>query len=150
MLGFLHVHPPLTAPECSVLCVSASLVGSPRHTPPGRSNSAIDSTAARRANVRQQYSQRGRLGMLPGASLRKSGVSTNAILCIFFYKRCVGITGLQKKTLGCLQLDATFADNLCHMINTSAIFHSLSANIASSWSSNVSIPVFLQAWLGTS
>ena len=55
--------------------VSASLNGgSPRHTPPGRSNSAIDSTAARRASVRQAYSQRGRLGMLPGASLRKSGL----------------------------------------------------------------------------
>merc|ERR1719483_1810339 len=35
--------------------------GSPRHTPPGRSNSAIDATAARRASVRQQYSQRGRM-----------------------------------------------------------------------------------------
>jgi len=38
--------------------------GSPRHTPPGRSNSAIDATAARRASVRQQYSQRGRMGQL--------------------------------------------------------------------------------------
>merc|ERR1719483_1896163 len=42
--------------------------GSPRHTPPGRSNSAIDATAARRASVRQQYSQRGRMGQLSGAS----------------------------------------------------------------------------------
>lgn len=41
--------------------------GSPRHTPPGRSNSAIDATAARRASVRQQYSQRGRMGQLSGA-----------------------------------------------------------------------------------
>merc|ERR1719228_1930169 len=48
--------------------VSASLSnGSPRHTPPGRSNSAIDATAARRASVRQQYSQRGRMGQLGGA-----------------------------------------------------------------------------------
>eukprot|EP00092_Neocalanus_flemingeri_P004447 GFUD01004782.1.p1 GENE.GFUD01004782.1~~GFUD01004782.1.p1 ORF type:complete len:1502 (+),score=448.94 GFUD01004782.1:193-4698(+) len=44
--------------------------GSPRHTPPGRSNSAIDATAARRASVRQQYSQRGRLGQI--ARPRKS------------------------------------------------------------------------------
>merc|ERR1719420_25760 len=38
--------------------------GSPRHTPPGRSNSAIDATAARRASVRQQYSQRGRMSSM--------------------------------------------------------------------------------------
>ena len=56
---------------CAVVCVSASMTGSPIHSPAGRSNSAIDSSAARRASVRQQYSQRGRLGMLPGASLRK-------------------------------------------------------------------------------
>merc|ERR1740129_277422 len=43
--------------------------GSPRHTPPGRSNSAIDATAARRAQVRQQYSQRGRLAGLTGQSI---------------------------------------------------------------------------------
>merc|ERR1719507_218167 len=42
--------------------------GSPRHTPPGRSNSAIDATAARRAQVRQQYSQRGRLAGMTGQS----------------------------------------------------------------------------------
>jgi len=51
----------------SASAVSASLSnGSPRHTPPGRSNSAIDATAARRASVRQQYSQRGRMGQLSG------------------------------------------------------------------------------------
>ena len=41
--------------------------GSPRHsTPgtPGRSNSAIDASAARRASVRQQYSQRGRMSSM--------------------------------------------------------------------------------------
>jgi len=43
--------------------------GSPRHTPPGRSNSAIDATAARRAQVRQQYSQRGRLAGMSGQSI---------------------------------------------------------------------------------
>jgi len=48
---------------------SASLSnGSPRHTPPGRSNSAIDATAARRAQVRQQYSQRGRIAGMTGQS----------------------------------------------------------------------------------
>jgi len=52
--------------------------GSPRHTPPGRSNSAIDSTAARRASVRQAYSQRGRLGMLPGASLPRPRKSSDS------------------------------------------------------------------------
>jgi len=46
--------------------------GSPRHTPPGRSNSAIDATAARRASVRQQYSQRGRLGTGTLSRPRKS------------------------------------------------------------------------------
>jgi len=49
---------------------SASLSnGSPRHTPPGRSNSAIDATAARRAQVRQQYSQRGRMAGMAGQSI---------------------------------------------------------------------------------
>merc|ERR1719507_2890734 len=49
---------------------SASLSnGSPRHTPPGRSNSAIDATAARRAQVRQQYSQRGRMAGMTGQSI---------------------------------------------------------------------------------
>merc|ERR1719278_628155 len=52
--------------------------GSPRHTPPGRSNSAIDATAARRAQVRQQYSQRGRMAGMTGQSIagraRKSSV----------------------------------------------------------------------------
>jgi len=46
--------------------------GSPRHTPPGRSNSAIDATAARRASVRQQYSQRGRMGTGTLSRPRKS------------------------------------------------------------------------------
>ena len=51
----------------STLVRQPSLSGSPRHSPAGRSNSAIDSTAARRASVRQQYSARGRMGMLPGS-----------------------------------------------------------------------------------
>merc|ERR1719270_2920025 len=38
--------------------------GSPRHSTPGRSNSAIDASAARRASVRQQYSQRGRMSSM--------------------------------------------------------------------------------------
>jgi len=49
--------------------------GSPRHTPPGRSNSAIDATAARRAQVRQQYSQRGRLA---GGTLSRPRKSSEA------------------------------------------------------------------------
>ncbi|XP_071744976.1 CLIP-associating protein 1-B isoform X34 [Lepeophtheirus salmonis] len=35
--------------------------GSPRQTPPARSNSAIDPSAARRAHVRSQYAQRNRM-----------------------------------------------------------------------------------------
>jgi len=62
--------PPLTPSPASLSN------GSPRHTPPGRSNSAIDATAARRAQVRQQYSQRGvRIGQAPalgpGSRVRK-------------------------------------------------------------------------------
>ena len=34
-----------------------------------RSNSAIDATAARRAQVRQQYSQRGRMAGMTGQSI---------------------------------------------------------------------------------
>jgi len=54
--------------------------GSPRHTPPGRSNSAIDATAARRASVRQQYSQRGRLGQISsgGGTLSRPRKSSEA------------------------------------------------------------------------
>ena len=40
--------------------------GSPRQTPPARSNSAIDASAVRRASVRAQYAHRHRLGGLPG------------------------------------------------------------------------------------
>merc|ERR1719483_1107227 len=61
--------------------VTASLSnGSPRHTPPGRSNSAIDATAARRASVRQQYSQRGRLGQISsgGGTLSRPRKSSEA------------------------------------------------------------------------
>jgi hypothetical protein len=47
--------------------------GSPRQTPPARSNSAIDASAVRRASVRAQYSHRHRIGLGPiggiGASL---------------------------------------------------------------------------------
>ncbi|XP_071744943.1 CLIP-associating protein 1-A isoform X14 [Lepeophtheirus salmonis] len=43
--------------------------GSPRQTPPARSNSAIDPSAARRAHVRSQYAQRNRMGIPSGASL---------------------------------------------------------------------------------
>eukprot|EP00096_Caligus_rogercresseyi_P004598 TRINITY_DN1894_c0_g1_i8.p1 TRINITY_DN1894_c0_g1~~TRINITY_DN1894_c0_g1_i8.p1 ORF type:complete len:1296 (-),score=334.58 TRINITY_DN1894_c0_g1_i8:1093-4980(-) len=43
--------------------------GSPRQTPPARSNSAIDPSAARRAHVRAQYAQRSRMGISSGASL---------------------------------------------------------------------------------
>ena len=51
-------------------CVPASMSnGSPRHSTPGRSNSAIDATAARRASVRQQYSQRGRMSSMGKISL---------------------------------------------------------------------------------
>ena len=49
--------------------------GSPRQTPPARSNSAIDASAVRRASVRAQYAQRHRMGAIGaggvGASLRK-------------------------------------------------------------------------------
>ena len=41
--------------------------GSPRQTPPARSNSAIDASAVRRASVRAQYAHRHRLGALQGA-----------------------------------------------------------------------------------
>ena len=59
----------------STLVRQPSLSGSPRHSPAGRSNSAIDSTAARRASVRQQYSARGRMGMLPGSSTGTGSLS---------------------------------------------------------------------------
>ena len=62
----------------STLVRQPSLSGSPRHSPAGRSNSAIDSTAARRANVRQQYSARGRMGMLPTGSLSRARKSSEA------------------------------------------------------------------------
>ena len=42
--------------------------GSPKQTPPARSNSAIDASAVRRASVRAQYANRHRLGALPGVS----------------------------------------------------------------------------------
>jgi len=62
----------------STLVRQPSLSGSPRHSPAGRSNSAIDSTAARRASVRQQYSARGRMGMLPSGSLSRPRKSSEA------------------------------------------------------------------------
>ena len=40
--------------------------GSPRQTPPARSNSAIDASAVRRASVRAQYAHRHRMGALGG------------------------------------------------------------------------------------
>jgi len=52
--------------------------GSPRHSPAGRSNSAIDATAARRASVRQQYSNRNRTGLTSGASLPRPRKSSEA------------------------------------------------------------------------
>ena len=73
-LGYYSPVPVLSA------SVSASLSnGSPRHTPPGRSNSAIDATAARRASVRQQYSQRGRLGQVSGAGTLCKYMAANNI-----------------------------------------------------------------------
>ena len=49
--------------------------GSPRHNQSpmaARSNSAIDPSAVRRANVRAQYAQRSRMGVTVGASLRNN------------------------------------------------------------------------------
>eukprot|EP00092_Neocalanus_flemingeri_P081110 GFUD01101241.1.p1 GENE.GFUD01101241.1~~GFUD01101241.1.p1 ORF type:complete len:192 (-),score=34.61 GFUD01101241.1:82-573(-) len=66
--------------EFETLESAASLSnGSPRHTPPGRSNSAIDATAARRASVRQQYSQRGRLGQIGGTDTLVCSIRTVAL-----------------------------------------------------------------------
>merc|ERR1712223_2217486 len=65
----MFTSPPKTA--------DASLTnGSPRHSQSpltARSNSAIDPSAVRRANVRAQYAQRSRLGVTVGASLPRPG-----------------------------------------------------------------------------
>ena len=42
--------------------------GSPKQTPPARSNSAIDASAVRRASVRAQYAHRHRLGAVGGVT----------------------------------------------------------------------------------
>merc|ERR1712223_275627 len=65
----MFTSPPKTA--------DASLTnGSPRHSQSpltARSNSAIDPSAVRRANVRAQYAQRSRMGVTVGASLPRPG-----------------------------------------------------------------------------
>merc|ERR1719414_1487384 len=65
----LFTSPPKTA--------DASMTnGSPRHNQSpmaARSNSAIDPSAVRRANVRAQYAQRSRMGVNVGASLPRPG-----------------------------------------------------------------------------